>query len=75
MTPRTQSNKVLRPAIHFNMIDMRYRERPNVSVKHFARLAALPTALRAHPRGFGFDFRRDRDPIGWVLAPITRHIR
>lgn len=75
MATRAQSNKVLRPAIHLNMIDVSYRKRSLVRVELLAGESTLKATLFALPTSLILDLGGDLVPVRRILGSIHWHYR
>lgn len=67
MASRTQRDKILRPAIHLDVVDVCHRQRSFVRVKFFAWKTTLQPALLTLPACLIFDRVRNLIPIVWVF--------
>ena len=73
MASRTQRDKILRPAIHLDVVDVCHRQRPLVRVELLAWKTTLQTALLALPARLIFDCVCDLNPILWIFGSVHRH--
>lgn len=73
MTSRTQRDKIFRPAIHFDVIDVRDGQRPLVRIELLAGKTTLQSALLTLPACLILDRVRDLVPVVWILGSVHRH--
>jgi len=73
MAPRAQRDKVFRPAIHLDVVDVCHRQCPLMRVELLAGKPALQSALFALPACLILDRVRDLVPIVWILGSVNRH--
>ncbi len=73
MASRTQRDKILRPAIHLDVVDVCHRQRPLMRVELLAGKTTLQSALLTLPSRLILDRVRDLVPIVWILGSVHRH--